>query len=122
MGAGEMNQDNWDKDDMDQEDTVACPHCRNNYTHHTTVIVQDRHEDGPIHTITIPHHSIEEEQISHELKDIAISPRRHAFGARFWCETCHGTFEVWLFQHKGQTFFRVRRLTEKVAFGPSVVK
>lgn len=92
------------------DDTLLCPNCRNSSTHHTSVTVFNRTEDVETGRRTIA------TGVATTIDgDMTGNPsgRRDGLTIGFYCENCPTVMELDIFQHKGQTFFRMRHKTDK---------
>lgn len=86
---------------------LKCPACGSINLHHGTVRVFSRGEDAPKTVVTevTPDHSSAPTKTTIEITAGQGNPsaRRHGLTLAFWCEGCHGTFELTIAQHKGVT-------------------
>lgn len=100
----------------EDRDALACPSCEYTYTHQSIIEVFARQEDcDGIHTCVRGETVMTDRNMSAN-----PSPRRQGIRIYFTCESCHGEdgdnypppYELLIFQHKGQTFFKTVYYTE----------
>jgi hypothetical protein len=93
-------------DDAGLHYQLHCPACGGTNTHQREVLVRNRHEDGPGTEIEVRPDTAIKRDLS------ANSPvwagRRHEVVIVFECEACPARSELLIYQHKGDTFLRVR--------------
>lgn len=105
-----VSQPKFDDDAGSYGRTLLCPSCGNSWTHHTSVTVFDRTEDAEIGRKTVATGAATTVD-----SDITGNPsgRRNGLVIGFDCENCPTVMEMDVFQHKGQTFFRMRHKTDQ---------
>ncbi|KRB73067.1 hypothetical protein ASE01_20030 [Nocardioides sp. Root190] len=96
---------------FDEDSRLLCPHCKGDYVHVDNAYVAGRpREDSEV----FPVHVDDSGQVraDHSV-DLPIPEgqigRRHVISLTGWCETCSARFALEFKQHKGQTYFAVRR-------------
>lgn len=97
------------EDASDFGSVLLCPNCGNSCTHHTSATVFNRSEDAEIGRRTIV--TATESTTDNDMTGNP-SGRRDGLVINFYCETCPTIMELDVFQHKGQTFFRMRHKTD----------
>jgi|ERR1700683_896066 len=90
-------------------DILQCPDCYKKYSEGSYT-----HAEGA-YCLRSPNATAEFRPIPHvPLVDEREGTYRNAVAVLFWCEDCHGWFEVIFRQHKGQTFVSARMVAERM--------
>ncbi len=98
---------------------LLCPACGSNYLHHGTVTVFSNYEDQEETTVTEVSAASREEASVTKVTTMqragsgTPSSRRDGLLIRFSCEGCHGTFDLGIAQHKGNTQVAWRPVSAK---------
>jgi hypothetical protein len=87
------------------EDVLHCPNCDGYYTHQGKVEIFNRGEDAKEGT----HATIQGDDV-HIDRNLTGNPsgRRQGLKISFDCEMCQTSFDLEIYQHKGNTFVRTR--------------
>jgi len=91
------------------DEPLSCPFCDSSYLHHQQVTHYDRLEDNPDTTVTIVRAGLHVAHMMWPSETVRNpSSRRDGLVVQFWCEGCDNEPELYLLQHKGQTFLEWR--------------
>lgn len=90
--------------DVKTEDgELLCPHCSNNFMHHTDVQVFQRREDAEQVALTTTHSGQTTVKLVDNYTSKNPSLRRHGVRLYCWCESCNESMYLAIAQHKGHS-------------------
>jgi hypothetical protein len=101
---------------IEDDSTLCCPYCGEQYLHHREVTVFRRIEDDPdTEEVTVSTQPATAPTVAMEVECLNPSSRRDGLAITFECEHCLERPEFAIAQHKGQSFMAWRhRGTEKL--------
>lgn len=87
---------------------LLCQNCGSDYLHHWSIDVWNRTTEDATDGM---HISVAKQRIAIDTEmEGNPSPRRDGVAIRFYCENCDVLSVLHIGQHKGQTFFEMRKV------------